>query len=73
LAERIWLLPAIVVEETAQAKERRRRWTVAEGRKMAKGAKKGKGGEKCIRPVRVNRTPGLALIPRWKSNGRAKR
>jgi hypothetical protein len=43
-AGRIWLLPAIVVEETAQAKERRRCWTVAEGHKMAKGAKKGREG-----------------------------
>jgi hypothetical protein len=39
---RIWLLPAIIVEETAQAKERQRRWTVAEGRKMTKGVKKGR-------------------------------
>jgi hypothetical protein len=38
-------LPAIVVGGTAQAKERRRHWTVAEGRKMAKGAKKGKEGK----------------------------
>jgi hypothetical protein len=29
----------------AQAKERRRHWTVAEGRKMAKGAQKGRKGE----------------------------
>jgi hypothetical protein len=42
---RIWLLPTIVVEETAQAKERRWHWTVAEGCKMAKGAKKGREGE----------------------------
>jgi hypothetical protein len=35
----------MVVEETVQAKERWRRWTVAEGRKMAKGEKKGREGE----------------------------
>jgi hypothetical protein len=38
-------LHAIVVEETTQAKERQRRWTVAEGSKMAKRAKKGREGE----------------------------
>jgi hypothetical protein len=38
-------LPAIVVRGTTQAKERRRRWTVAEGRKMAKGGKEGKEGK----------------------------
>jgi hypothetical protein len=38
-------LPAIIIEETAHARERWRRWTVAEGREMAKGAKKGKEGE----------------------------
>jgi trehalose utilization protein len=38
-------LPAIVVEEMAQAKERRRRWTVAKGHKMAKGTKKSREGE----------------------------
>jgi hypothetical protein len=38
-------LPAIVVRGTAQAKERRRRWTAAEGRKMAKGGKEGKEGK----------------------------
>jgi hypothetical protein len=38
-------LPAIVVEETAQAKERRRRWTVAKGRKGGKGGEEGKEGE----------------------------
>jgi hypothetical protein len=38
-------LPAIVVGGTAQAKERQRQWTVVEGRKMAKGAKKGKEGK----------------------------
>jgi hypothetical protein len=38
-------LPAIVVKEMAQAKERRRRWTVAEGRKMTKGAKKGENAK----------------------------
>jgi hypothetical protein len=42
---RIWLLPAIVIEETAQAKERWRRWTMAKGCKMAKGAEKGREGE----------------------------
>jgi hypothetical protein len=38
-------LPAIVVEETAQERERWRRWTVAEGLKMVKEAKKGREGE----------------------------
>jgi hypothetical protein len=38
-------LPAIVVEETVQAKERWRRWTVAEGCKMTKGVKKGREGK----------------------------
>jgi hypothetical protein len=38
-------LPAIVVRGTTQAKERRWRWTVAEGRKMAKGGEEGKEGK----------------------------
>jgi hypothetical protein len=38
-------LPAIAVGGTARAKKRRRRWTVAEGRKMAKGAKGAKKGK----------------------------
>jgi hypothetical protein len=38
-------LPAIVVKGTAQAKERRRRWTVAQWRKMAKGGEEGKEGK----------------------------
>jgi hypothetical protein len=44
-ARRIWLWPAIVVGGTTQAKERWRCWTVAKGRKMAKGVKKGKEGK----------------------------
>jgi hypothetical protein len=44
-AGRIWLLLAIVVRGTAQAKERRRCWTVAEGRKMAKRGEEGKEGK----------------------------
>jgi hypothetical protein len=38
-------LPAIAVGGTARAKKRRWRWTAVEGRKMAKGAKKGKEGK----------------------------
>jgi hypothetical protein len=40
-----WLLPTIAVRGTARAKKRWWRWTVAEGRKMAKGAKKGNEGK----------------------------
>jgi hypothetical protein len=38
-------LPAIAVRRTTREKKRQRRWTVAKGRKMAKGAKRAKKGK----------------------------